>query len=150
MMIWKTRDLDGRCTVASASPALGRGKAVINLWVHDYSIGKATLTSQDSRSSLHMLKRIFMLLIHFGALAVIICFVITNYSVSRCLTRQQLTDIPIGHGGDMVNRPRPAYEPDADADVNFFGQQCSPKCGIQRSARNPRGTGQKERHLDAT
>ncbi|KAG1901560.1 WD40-repeat-containing domain protein [Suillus fuscotomentosus] len=75
-----TRDIDGRCTVATASPALGRSKATINLWVHDYSIGKATLTSKDSWSLLHMLKRMFTLLVHLSALALIVSFLITSYS----------------------------------------------------------------------
>ncbi|KAG2339635.1 hypothetical protein BDR05DRAFT_950975 [Suillus weaverae] len=74
-----THDLNGHCTVASASPALGCGKATINLWVHDYSIRKKSLTSEYSWSLSHMLKHMFALLVHLSALAVIMCFLITNY-----------------------------------------------------------------------
>ncbi|KAG1775120.1 hypothetical protein EV702DRAFT_1047226 [Suillus placidus] len=46
-----TRDVDRRCIVASASPALGRGKATINLWSYDYGTVKGTLTSEQSWST---------------------------------------------------------------------------------------------------
>ncbi|KAG1848866.1 hypothetical protein F4604DRAFT_1687573 [Suillus subluteus] len=74
-----TRALNGCCTVASASPALGRGKATINLWVYNYGTVKGPLTSEESWPMSRMVTFMFKILVHFGALAVIICFLITNY-----------------------------------------------------------------------
>jgi hypothetical protein len=82
----KTRDLNRCCTVASASPALGHGKAIINLWAYDYGTVKGTLTSEDSRSMSSVVMRLFKILVHFGVLVVIICFLITNYFVSQVVT----------------------------------------------------------------
>ncbi|KIK32041.1 hypothetical protein CY34DRAFT_62186, partial [Suillus luteus UH-Slu-Lm8-n1] len=66
------RDLNGRCIVASASPAQGRGKATINLWAYNYGTVKGTLTSENSHPS--MVTCLFKILVHIGALMVIICF----------------------------------------------------------------------------
>ncbi|KAG1721364.1 uncharacterized protein EDB91DRAFT_1256544 [Suillus paluster] len=74
-----THDLNRRCTVTSSSPALGHGKATINLWVYNYGPAKETLTSEDSQPMSHVIMRAFKILVHFGALVVIICFLITNY-----------------------------------------------------------------------
>ncbi|KAG1853566.1 hypothetical protein C8R48DRAFT_777081 [Suillus tomentosus] len=93
-----TRDIDGRCTVATASPAIGRSKATINLWIHDYSIGKVTLTSKDSWSLLHMLKCMFTRLVHLSALAVIVSFLITSYS-----------DTVVTWSIDITQRMRPMH-----------------------------------------
>ncbi|KAG1728490.1 uncharacterized protein EDB91DRAFT_1253421 [Suillus paluster] len=89
-----THNLNGRCTVASASPALGRGKATINLWVYNYGPAKETLTSEDSRPMSHVIMRAFKILVHFGALVVIICF-FDNKLLRR--------------SGNMVRRPRPTH-----------------------------------------
>ncbi|KAG2740495.1 WD40 repeat-like protein, partial [Suillus brevipes Sb2] len=39
-----TRDLNGRCTIASVSPAQGRGNTTIKLWTYDYAPRKASKT----------------------------------------------------------------------------------------------------------
>ncbi|KAG2140902.1 quinon protein alcohol dehydrogenase-like superfamily [Suillus bovinus] len=74
-----THDVDGRCIVASASPVLGRGKATINLWSYDYGTVKGTLTSEQYWSTSRIVAYVFKMLVHFGALVVIICFLLTNY-----------------------------------------------------------------------
>ncbi|KAG1860978.1 hypothetical protein C8R48DRAFT_673560 [Suillus tomentosus] len=68
-----------RLEVASASPALGCRKATINLWLYDYGIVKGTLTSEQSWSTSRVIAYVFKILVHFGALVVIICFLMTNY-----------------------------------------------------------------------
>jgi hypothetical protein len=50
----QTRDLNRRCTVASASPVLGHGKATINLWVYNYSTVNGPLTSEESWPMSHV------------------------------------------------------------------------------------------------
>ncbi|KAG1890842.1 hypothetical protein F4604DRAFT_1913656 [Suillus subluteus] len=75
-----TCDIDGRCIVVSASPALGRGRTTINLWVYDYGMKKETLTSKESSSLSHALTSIFITLIHISALLVTLCFLISNYN----------------------------------------------------------------------
>ncbi|KAG2127273.1 uncharacterized protein EDB93DRAFT_1109343 [Suillus bovinus] len=66
-------------SITSASPALGRGKATINLWIYNYSTVKGPLTSEESWPMSRVVMFMFKMLVHFGALAVIICFLITNY-----------------------------------------------------------------------
>lgn len=77
LIVHKTRDINGRCIVVSASQAL-RHKATVNLWVHDYGTKKETLTSKESWSLSCALTRIFTILIHASALLVTLCFLM-NY-----------------------------------------------------------------------
>lgn len=116
----KMCDVDGRCIVASALPVLGHRKATINLWLYDYSIVKGTLTSEQSWSTSRVVAYVFKILVHFGALAVIICFLMTNYFVSQTVAQQQSSSHTFtGHSGNMVRRPRPAH--DNDSSVHLFG-----------------------------
>ncbi|KAG2118568.1 hypothetical protein BD769DRAFT_1390626 [Suillus cothurnatus] len=72
-------DLNGCCTVTSASPVVGHGKATINLWVYNYGTVKGTLTSEQSWPMSCVVTYVSKILVHFGALAVIICLLITDY-----------------------------------------------------------------------
>lgn len=45
---FQTRDLDGRCTIACTSPALGRGNTTIKIWVCDYAAQKASKTPSQN------------------------------------------------------------------------------------------------------
>ncbi|KAG2123977.1 hypothetical protein BD769DRAFT_1389039 [Suillus cothurnatus] len=63
----------------SASPVVGHGKATINLWVYNYGTVKGTLTSEQSWPMSCVVTYVSKILVHFGALAVIICLLITDY-----------------------------------------------------------------------
>ncbi|KAG2053385.1 hypothetical protein BDR06DRAFT_972395 [Suillus hirtellus] len=52
----KAHDLNGRCTIASTSPVLGRGKTTIKIWVYDYAMPKVSkVPSGDYWSLSHIL-----------------------------------------------------------------------------------------------
>lgn len=83
----QTRDINGRCTIASASPAQGRGSAMIKLWTYDYAPRKASNTpSKDYWSLL----RVLMVLTQVVILLSMSVFLMVNYKdgffVSRTLS----------------------------------------------------------------
>lgn len=61
LTILKVRDVGGRCIIASASPALGRRKALVRVWVHQYGVTKDPKcgTGSDQLSFKWILKILF-------------------------------------------------------------------------------------------
>ncbi|KAG2745111.1 hypothetical protein P692DRAFT_20742804 [Suillus brevipes Sb2] len=70
------RDLDGRCIIASASPAPGRGKTTIKIWAYDYAVQKA---SECPSKTYRSLSRILMILTQLLALLAMSVFLLVNY-----------------------------------------------------------------------
>jgi WD40 repeat protein len=57
---FQTRDLDGRCTIACASPALGRGNTTIKIWACDYAAQKVSKTPSQNHWSISRALMILM------------------------------------------------------------------------------------------
>ncbi|KAG1827997.1 hypothetical protein EV424DRAFT_1536998 [Suillus variegatus] len=74
-----TRDLHGRCTIASTSTALGRGKTTIKIWVYDYAVQKVSKAPSGNYWSL---SRILMMLTQILALLSTSIFLLVNYNRS--------------------------------------------------------------------
>ncbi|KAG1770576.1 WD40-repeat-containing domain protein [Suillus placidus] len=71
-----TRDTNGRCTIASASPVLGQGNAMIKLWVYDYVPQK---TSKTPSSDPWSLWRVLMVLTQVAILLSMSVLLMVNY-----------------------------------------------------------------------
>ncbi|KIJ65077.1 hypothetical protein HYDPIDRAFT_27805 [Hydnomerulius pinastri MD-312] len=63
------RDIGGRCIVASASPSVGRKKAAIRVWVHEYETYKASAGSDKWGTCMSTVKIVALIL---GVVLVII------------------------------------------------------------------------------
>ncbi|KAG2121579.1 WD40-repeat-containing domain protein [Suillus cothurnatus] len=70
------RDLDGRCTIASASPGPGRRKTTIKMWAYDYAAQKVPESPLKNHWSL---SSILMILTQLLALLVMSVFLLVNY-----------------------------------------------------------------------
>ncbi|KIK33158.1 hypothetical protein CY34DRAFT_18550 [Suillus luteus UH-Slu-Lm8-n1] len=74
-----TRDLHGRCTIASTSPAPGRGKTTIKIWAYQYAVQKVSGVPSGNYWSLSC---ILMMLTRLLALVSMIVFLLINYKDS--------------------------------------------------------------------
>ncbi|KAG2118593.1 hypothetical protein DEU56DRAFT_918753 [Suillus clintonianus] len=70
------RDLNGRCTIASTSPVLGRGKTTIKIWVYDYAVPKVSKAPSGDYWSL---SHILVMLTRLLALLSMSVFLLINY-----------------------------------------------------------------------
>ncbi|KAG1867694.1 hypothetical protein F4604DRAFT_1927478 [Suillus subluteus] len=73
------RDLHGRCTIASTSTALGRGKTTIKIWAYKYTVQKVSKAPSENHWSL---LRILMMLTQLLALLSMSIFLLVNYKDS--------------------------------------------------------------------
>ncbi|KAG1812801.1 uncharacterized protein BJ212DRAFT_1301288 [Suillus subaureus] len=72
----KARDLNGRCTIASTSPMLGRGKTTIKIWAYDYTVPKVSKAPSGDYWSL---SHIPVMLTQLLALLSMSIFLLINY-----------------------------------------------------------------------
>ncbi|KAG2342305.1 WD40 repeat-like protein [Suillus weaverae] len=77
-----TRDLHGRCTIASALTAPGRGKTTIKIWAYDYAVQKAPSAPKAPSENYWSLSRILMMLTQLLALLCMSVFLLINYKDS--------------------------------------------------------------------
>ncbi|KAG1728480.1 WD40-repeat-containing domain protein [Suillus occidentalis] len=105
-----TRDLNGRCTITSISPAQGRGNTTIKLWTYDYAPRKASKTpSKDYWWLWHMLMILTQVLILLSTSI----FLAANYKggfIDRAVTwsvdhiHQYMTPPPMAKVADDFSR----------------------------------------------
>jgi hypothetical protein len=84
--IFQTRDLNGRCTIASVSPAQGRGNTTIKLWTYDYAPRKASKTPSKDY---WWLWRMLMILTQVLVLLSTSIFLAANYKGGFIVSQHQ-------------------------------------------------------------